>query len=75
MTKMIAVAALSAYLGAGLFAGLSLQRAIPALNPVGVAWVTATWPNVIRCARVSSGCSPVGPTGLQPFMFSFGGGK
>ena len=64
---------LSMYLGAGLFAGLMMQRAIPALNPLGVAFITATWPNQIRCARVESGCNAV-PSKLAPYLFSFHGG-
>lgn len=65
---------IGAYLGAGLYAGLLMQRAIPALNPAGVAWITVTWPNVIRCARVDAGCNPTGPEWMRPYLFSFPGG-
>ena len=63
---------LSAYLGAGLFAGLLMQRAIPALNPAGIAYMAVTWPRQIICARVDSGCSTEPPASLEPYFFSFG---
>lgn len=58
------------YLGAGLFAGLMMHRAIPALNPLGVAFIAATWPNQIRCARVESACDAV-PEWAGPYIFTF----
>ncbi|MGN6773138.1 MAG: hypothetical protein ACTHJQ_25315 [Rhizobiaceae bacterium] len=70
MTRYILVSLVSAYLGAGLFAGLLYQRAIPAINPLGVALIAVTWPNQIRCARVSSGCKPV-PAWASPYIFTF----
>lgn len=69
--RLLLVAALSAYLGAGTFAGLMMQRAIPALNPLGVAFIAATWPNQVRCARVSAGCDPTPPEWAQPYLFTF----
>ena len=70
MKRYILTSALSAYLGAGLFAGLLMQRGIPALNTVGVTAIALTWPNQIRCARVASGCQPI-PEWLTPYIFSF----
>lgn len=63
---------LAAYLGAGLFLGLLTQRAIPAVNPVGIVIITLTWPNHIRCARIASGCKPI-PEWLSPYVFTFSG--
>lgn len=56
MGRIIATHLLALYLGAGLFGGLLMQRAIPAMNGVGVAFYAATWPRQIACARVSAGC-------------------
>lgn len=70
MIRYITVSIVSAYLGAGLFAGLMMQRAIPAINPIGVAFIAATWPNQVRCARVVSGCKPI-PSWAKPYIFTF----
>jgi len=70
MLKLCVVSAISLYLGAGLFAGIMMQRAIPAINPVGIALIAITWPNQVRCARVSSGCDPI-PELIKPYIFSF----
>lgn len=70
MIRYAAVSLVSLYLGAGLFAGLLMQQAIPAINPLGVALIAATWPNHIRCARVSSGCEPI-PAWASPYVFTF----
>jgi hypothetical protein len=70
MGRLILTSLVSAYFGAGLFAGLLMQRAIPALNPLGVAFIAATWPNQIRCARVESGCEAV-PQWVAPYVFTF----
>lgn len=63
--------AAGAYVGAGLFAGLLMQRAIPALNPLGVAYIAATWPTQVICARRDSGCVASPPEALTPYLFSF----
>lgn len=70
--RMTAVALLCIYLGAGLFAGLLMQRAIPALNPLGVTYIALTWPREIQCARTESNCSSDPPEWLAPYLFSFG---
>ncbi|WP_411839812.1 hypothetical protein [Paracoccus sp. ME4] len=75
MTRLIAAFLLGAYLGAGIFAGLLHQRAVPALNVVGIAWITATWPNLIRCARADAGCDPTGPEWMRPYIFTFPGDR
>lgn len=72
MIRLILVACVSAYLGAGLFAGLLMQRAIPALTPLGVGYVAMTWPRQIICARVQSGCNPEIPDSIAPYLFKFG---
>jgi hypothetical protein len=68
--RNIVTIALSMYVGAGLFAGLAMQRAIPAINPLGVTLIALTWPNQIRCARVSSDCEPI-PQWMSPYIFTF----
>ena len=70
--RMTAVALLCIYLGAGLFAGLLMQRAIPALNPLGITYIALTWPREIQCARTESDCSSDPPGWLVPYLFSFG---
>lgn len=70
MRRYLIVSAISAYAGAGLFAGLMMQRALPALNPLGVAIIVVTWPNWIRCARVESGCEAI-PQWTSPYIFTF----
>lgn len=69
--RYILISLLSGYIGAGLFNGLLLQRAIPALNPLGVAYIMATWPQQIACGRKESGCDPSPPKFLTPYLFSF----
>jgi len=68
--KSVLTHALALYLGAGMFAGVMLQRGIPALNPLGVAFVAVTWPNQVRCARVSSGCNPLPPEWMEPYLWT-----
>jgi hypothetical protein len=70
MMKFIATVVVSAYIGAGLFSGLLMQQAIPALNGWGVAYIAATWPRQIICAQVASGCDAV-PTHLVRYLFTF----
>lgn len=68
--RYVIVSAASMYVGAGLFAGLLMHRAIPALNPLGVVFIAATWPNQIRCARIESGCEAP-PKWMAPYIFTF----
>lgn len=69
--KRIATHLLAAYLGAGLFSGLLMQRAIPALNPAGMAYIGLSWPQQIICARTDSGCDTAPPDWIAPYLFSF----
>lgn len=71
MGRFILGLAIGLYLGAGLFGGLLMQRAIPALNPLGVAYMAVTWPRTIICARVVDNCSQEPPEWLAPYLFSF----
>lgn len=68
--KTAIIVLVSMYAGAGIFAGLLMQRAVPALNPVGAAFIAATWPNQIRCARLSAQCDAV-PEWIGPYAFTF----
>lgn len=71
MIRASIIFATGAYLGAGLFAGLLMQRAIPALNPLGITYIAVTWPMQIVCARKDSGCEAAPPKVLAPYLFSF----
>lgn len=68
--RSVLIVTISMYLGAGIFAGLMMGQAITALNPLGVAAVTLTWPNHIRCARVSSDCASI-PEWAAPYIFTY----
>jgi hypothetical protein len=70
MKRYLIVSLVSAYLGAGFFAGLLMQRAVGPLNPIGIALIAVTWPNQIRCARISSNCKAV-PEWAAPYIFTF----
>ena len=48
--------ALAVYIGAGLFAGLLMQAAIPAINALGVGYIAITWPMQIYCAPAARQC-------------------
>lgn len=74
MIRYAAISLVSLYVGAGLFAGLVMQRSVPALNPTGVVMIAITWPNLIRCARVSSECEPI-PAWMAPYIFTFRDGE
>jgi hypothetical protein len=56
MTRNIITHGLCFYLGAGLFGGLLMATAIPAMNVLGVAYFAATWPMQVYCARPTSEC-------------------
>ena len=64
----------SAYVGAGLFGGLVMQAAIPAMNGIGVAVYASSWPAFLYCARHDIGtCDPFShiPLVVQGYMFTF----
>jgi len=54
--KQVLTHTLAAYLGAGLFAALIMNAAIPALNWKGMAYIAAAWPGQVYCARVDQNC-------------------
>ena len=56
MKFLILSHALAGYLGAGLFAAMLMNAAIPALNWKGMAYIAATWPSQIYCARTERQC-------------------
>ena len=63
----------AAYMGAGLFGGLVMQAAVPAMNTLGVAYYTAAWPAFLHCAKSKlAECDPMSiiPEGLRPAMFN-----
>lgn len=69
MIRLLATILISAYLGAGLFAGLLMQRAVPTLNPLGVAYIGLAWPQQIYCAGNGDQCSTQPPAWLNPYLF------
>ena len=69
--KQILIYILCGYLGAGLFGGLMIKQAIPALNAFGVSYYAVTWPYQVYCARTARQCEGF-PDALTPYMFSFG---
>jgi len=72
MKRLILFAA-GMYFGAGLFSALLMKQAIPALNPLGISYIGATWPAQIYCARTSRGCNAMPPEWLRPYFFTFRG--
>lgn len=74
MRKTILTIVASAYIGAGLFGGLVMQAAVPAMNGLGVAYYAATWPAFLHCARKDvAGCNPLTlmPLWLSQHLFTF----
>jgi hypothetical protein len=74
MYKTILTIAASAYIGAGLFGGLVMQAAVPAMNSFGVAYYAATWPAFLTCARKDvANCNPLTlpPMWLSQHLFTF----
>lgn len=74
MARLVLTHILAAYIGAGLFSGLLMQRAIPAINPLGLAFIAVTWPEQIRCGGTVSECEvPIERVSerAQSWMFSF----
>jgi len=59
------------YMGAGIFAACLFKAATPATNPLGFAYITATWPMLVICARADSGCNPMPPEWLGKYLFTF----
>lgn len=49
--KFILTHAVASYVGAGLFGGLVMQTAVPAMNTFGVAYYAAAWPAFLHCAK------------------------
>lgn len=61
-----------AYFGAGMFGGLVMQTAVPAMNGLGVAYYAMTWPAFLHCARTDvKSCNPLSlpPVWLGRYMF------
>lgn len=71
MFRHAIAAILCLYIGAGLFGALLMKQAVPALNVVGISYMTATWPRLIYCARKERNCDPMPPERLGKYLFSF----
>jgi len=63
--------ALAMYLGAGIFAASLIKASIPALNMLGMSYITATWPMLIYCTPAERGCDGMPPDWTAPYLFSF----
>ncbi|MBW3243407.1 hypothetical protein KUV57_12105 [Epibacterium sp. DP7N7-1] len=60
IARSIFAAIFWAYFGAGMFGGLVMQAAVPAMNGLGVAYYAATWPAFLHCARSDvTSCNPL----------------
>ena len=70
--RFIFTVVVSAYIGAGMFGGLVMQSAVPAMNTFGVVAYGVTWPAFLHCARRNlSECDPFAhiPLDVQALMF------
>ena len=56
MFKKILTHLLAMFVGAGLFGGITIGAAIPAMNIYGVVYYVITWPITIYC--VANNCDP-----------------
>ena len=56
MMRSVISHALAVYIGAGLFAGFILQVSIPAINALGIGYISITWPMQIYCAPAARQC-------------------
>lgn len=71
MAKQILTHVTAVYFGAGLFGGLLLQQAMPAMNAIGVTYYAITWPGQIYCARTSRNGSAMPPDSVSSFFYTF----
>lgn len=59
------------YLGAGLFGGLMMGQAVPALNWLGIGYYALTWPAQVYCAPDYTRCDPLPNPDGAAWMFTF----
>lgn len=62
---------LAAYLTMATIAGFAMKAVIPALNPLGIAYVGLTWPVASGCVAVHADCSAIPPRRYSRYLFSF----
>lgn len=60
---------LAFYLMFTALAGLAMKAVIPALNPLGVAYVGITWPVAMACVATGNTCSNVPPERYAYWLF------
>ncbi|KPH68605.1 hypothetical protein [Novosphingobium sp. ST904] len=53
---------LATYLFIALVGGLAMKTVLPALNPLGVAYVGLTWPVAMTCVALDNRCSAIPPS-------------
>lgn len=71
MIRHILIAAICLHLGAGFAFGLMMKQRIPALNPLGMAYIAIHWQRQLGCVSAGNGCDPAPPEWLGPYLFSF----
>ena len=59
------------YLFVSVIGGFAMQAVIPALNPIGVAYVGLTWPIAVGCTAVRAECSNIPPKQYGAWLFTF----
>ena len=69
MIRLIFSHGIAVYLGAGVFAASLMGSAIPAINWLGYAYITAAWPHMVYCAPVERGCDPMPPQWMNGYVF------
>ena len=71
MRKRFWQGVLTAYLIQATIAGFAMKAVIPALNPLGIAYVGLTWPIASGCIAIHAECSAVPPQRYAGWLFTF----
>jgi hypothetical protein len=62
---------LASYLAIAVVGGFAMKSVLPALNPLGMAYVGLTWPVAITCVALRNTCSVVPPERYASWLFTF----
>lgn len=71
MKKGFLYGVLAAYLLVALIGGLAMKTVLPALNPLGIAYVGLTWPVAMTCVALDNPCSAIPPSQYASWLFTF----
>jgi len=63
--------AATVYLVVAMLGGFGMKTAIPALNPLGMAYVGLTWPIAMGCVATHSPCNAIPPERYARWLFTF----